>query len=132
MYQPLGPMPTALTIGAASELIRNDGFAFLYAKPGQCRPHPPYSAGIHGWPAAWAGFFRKSFRTVGSGFDFPLFYRIHRIPRIRRVILVICVRIAKGPGICCLSRSAFHSGQTLFNFNSIGCHRRSDNPACLL
>ena len=38
--QVLFPAPSALTIGAASELIRNDGFAFLYAKPG---PMPPLS-----------------------------------------------------------------------------------------
>lgn len=41
LYQSWGAEPSALTIGAASELIRYDGFAFLYAKPGHLPPSSP-------------------------------------------------------------------------------------------
>lgn len=70
--QVLFPAPSALTIGAASELIRNDGFAFLYAKTrpfAALIPHIPqeYTVG----PASWAGVVCKSFGSATSGFQFP-------------------------------------------------------------
>ena len=70
--QVLFPAPSALTIGAASELIRNDGFAFLYAKPG---PMPPLSPvfrrntrlGLHHEP----GSIWELSDLVTLGFNFP-------------------------------------------------------------
>ena len=84
--------PSALTIGAASELIRNDGFAFLYANPG---PLPPLSPvfrrntrlGLHHGPGSFVNLSdqpRRDFNSRG-------FFRICRVPRVRRVIRVIRV-----------------------------------------
>ena len=64
--------PSALTIGAASELVRNDEFAFLYAKTHPVAaliPRIPqeYTVG----PASWAGFVCKLFVSATPGFQFP-------------------------------------------------------------
>ena len=85
--------PSALTIGAASELVRNDEFAFLYAKPG---PLPPLSPvvrrntrlGLHHGPGSFVNLSdqpRRDFNSRG-------FFRICRVPRVRRVIRVIRVQ----------------------------------------
>ena len=90
--QVLFPAPSALTIGAASELIRNDVFAFLYAKPG---PMPPLSPvfrrntrlGLHHGPGSFVNSsdrLRRDSISRGSS-------RIYRVPRVRRVIRVIRV-----------------------------------------
>ena len=47
--QVLFPAPLAPVKGAASELIRNDELAFLYAKTAPMPPLPLYSERIHGW-----------------------------------------------------------------------------------
>ena len=83
---------SALTISAASELIRYDGFAFLYAKPG---PMPPLSPvfrrntrlGLQHEPGSFVNLLdqpRRDFNSRG-------FFRICRVPRVRRVIRVIRV-----------------------------------------
>ena len=98
--QVLFPAPSALTIGAASELVRNDGFAFLYAKPGLMPPLSPVfrrntRLGLHHWPGSFVNCSdqpRRDFNSRG-------FFRICRVPRVRRVIRVIRVirvRIASG------------------------------------
>ena len=90
--QVLFPAPSALTIGAASELIRNDELAFLYAKPG---PLPPLSPvfrrntrlGLQHGPGSFVNLSdqpRRDFNSRG-------FFRICRVPRVRRVIRVIRV-----------------------------------------
>ena len=84
--------PSALTISAASELIRNDELAFLYAKPG---PLPPLSPvyrrntrlGLHHGPGSFVNLSdqpRRDFNSRG-------FFQICRVPRVRRVIRVIRV-----------------------------------------
>ena len=79
-------------LGAASELIRNDGLAFLYAKPG---PLPPLSPvfrrnarlGLHYEPGSFVNLSAQPrWDFVHSGF-----FRIYRVPRVRRVIRVIRV-----------------------------------------
>lgn len=64
--------PSALTIGAASELVRYDGLAFLYAKPGPLPPSSPVfrrntRMGLHHGPGSiWA-----LSDLVTLGFIFP-------------------------------------------------------------
>ena len=90
--QVLFPAPSASTIDAASELIRNDGFAFLYAKPGQMPPLSPVfrrntRLGLHHGPGSFVNLSdqpRRDFNSRG-------FFRICRVPRVRRVIRVIRV-----------------------------------------
>ena len=81
---------SALTIGAASELIRNDGFAFLYAKPGPLLPLSPVyrrntRLGLHHGPGSFVNSSDHPSRESVS-YGFP---RICRVPRVRRVIRVI-------------------------------------------
>ena len=91
--------PSALTIGAASELIRNDGFAFLYAKPG---PLPPLSPvfrrntrlGLHHGPGSFVNSSYQPRRDFNSR-GIPRIYRVPRVRRVIRVIRVIRVRITK-------------------------------------
>ena len=72
IVQVLFPAPSALTAGAAGGLVRNDGSAFLYAKPG---PMPPLSPifrrntrlGLQHGP----GSIRELSDLVTLGFDFP-------------------------------------------------------------
>ena len=70
--QVLFPAPSASTIDAASELIRNDELAFLYAKPGPLPPLFPVfrrntRLGLHYGP----GSIRVLSDLVTLGFDFP-------------------------------------------------------------
>ena len=97
--QVLFPAPSALTIGAASELIRNDGFAFLYAKIG---PMPPLSPvfrrntrlGLHHGPGSFVILSDQPRRdSIPRGF--PRIYRVPRVRRVIRVIRVIRVRIGQ-------------------------------------
>ena len=91
--RPPSPPPSALTIGAASELIRNDGFAFLYAKPGPLPPSSPVfrrntRLGLHRGPGSFVNLSDQPRRdSIPRGFP-----RIYRVPRVRRVIRVIRVR----------------------------------------
>ena len=86
------PPPSALTIGAASELIRNDGFAFLYAKPGPLPPSSPVfrrntRLGLHHGPGSFVNSSDQPRRdSIPRGF-----LRLYRVPRVRRVIRVIRV-----------------------------------------
>ena len=90
--QVLFPAPSASTIDAASELIRNDGFAFLYAKPGPMLPSSPIfrrntRLGLHHGPGSFVNSSDQLRReSVPRGF-----FRICRVPRVRRVIRVIRV-----------------------------------------
>ena len=90
--QVLFPAPSALTIGAASELIRDDGFAFLNAKPSLMPPLSPVfrrntRLGLHHGP----GLFVNSSDQPRRDFNSRGFIRICRVPRVRRVIRVIRV-----------------------------------------
>lgn len=101
-YQNRSLLSSALTIGAANELVRNDGFAFLYAKPG---PMPPLSPvfrrntrlGLQHEPGSFVNLSDQPRRdSIPRGFS-----RICRVPRVRRVIRVIRVirvRIGQRPG----------------------------------
>ena len=101
--QVLFPAPSVPTLGTASELIRYDRLAFLYANPG---PMPPFSPvfrritrlGLRHGPGSFVNLSDQLRReSVSRGI-----IRIYRVPRVRRVIRVIRVirvRIAKGPGI---------------------------------
>ena len=90
--QVLFPAPSALTIGAASELIRNDGFAFLYAKAG---PLPPSSPVFRRITRLGLQYGQGSFVNLSGQprWDFVSrgIIRICRVPRVRRVIRVIRV-----------------------------------------
>ena len=76
---------SALTIGAASELIRNDGFAFLYANPG---PMPPVSPaiyritclGLHCGPGSFVNLSDQPRRDyVSRGFSGFAVYRVYGV-----------------------------------------------------
>ena len=96
--QVLFPAPSALTIGAASELVRYDGLAFLYANPG---PLPPLSpvfrrntrSGLHLGPGSFVNLSDQPRRgSVPRGIA-----RFCRVPRVRRVIRVIrVIRVSMG------------------------------------
>ena len=99
--QVLFPAPSALTIGAASELIRNDGFAFLNAKPG---PLPPLSPifrrntrlGLHHGPGSFVNLLDQlRLESVFRGI--PQIYLVPRVRRVIRVIRVIRVRMTSPP-----------------------------------
>ena len=99
LYHYIGGDTSALTKGAASELIRNDELAFLYAKPG---PMPPLSPvfrrntrlGLQHEPGSFVNLSDQPRRD-----SIPrVFSRICRVPRVRRVIRVIRVRIGQRPG----------------------------------
>ncbi len=84
--------PSALTIGAASELVRNDEFAFLYANPGPLPPSSPVfrrntRLGLHHGPGSFVNLSDQPRReSVSRGIS-----RICRVPRVQRVIRVIRV-----------------------------------------
>ena len=87
--------PSVPTLGTASELVRYDRLAFLYANPG---PMPPFSPvfrritrlGLQHGPGSFVNSSDQPSReSVSRGI-----IRIYRVPRVRRVIRVIRVRIA--------------------------------------
>ena len=129
--QVLFPAPSASTIDAASELIRNDGFAFLYAKPG---PMPPLSPvfrrntrlGLQHGPGSFVNCSdHPRWDSIPRGF--PRIYRVLRVRRVIRVIRVFRVRTANGPGICYHPRALMFLVLIPFHY-STRCHRRSGNP----
>ncbi|MBQ8955222.1 MAG: hypothetical protein IJ048_14040, partial [Clostridia bacterium] len=85
--QVLFPAPAALTLGAASELVRNDGFAFLYAKTG---PMPPLSPAFYRITRLGQQYGAGSFVNLSDQprWDFVSrgIFRICRVPRVIRVI----------------------------------------------
>ena len=99
LYHYIGGDTSALTKGAASELIRNDGFAFLYAKPG---PLPPLSPvfrrntrlSLHHGPGSFVNSSDYLSRESVS-YGFPRICRVQRVRRVIRVIRVMRVRIEK-------------------------------------
>ena len=126
---------SALTIGAASELVRNDGFAFLYAKPGLMPPLSPVfrrntRLGLHHWPGSFVNCSdqpRRDFNSRG-------FFRICRVPRVRRVIRVIRVirvRIERPEDLLSPPGGTFVRIILYSISHSTGCHRHSGNPARL-
>ena len=90
-------LSSALTIGAASELIRNDGFAFLCANPGPMLPLSPVfrrntRLGLHHGPGSFLNLLDQlRLESVFRGI--PQIYRVPRVRRVSRVIRVIRVRI---------------------------------------
>ena len=91
---------SALTISAASELIRYDGFAFLYAKPGPLPPLFPAfrrntRLGLHHGLGSFVKLSDHPSRESVS-YGFPRVFRVARVRRVIRVIRVIRVRIASG------------------------------------
>ena len=98
--QVLFPAPSALTISAASELIRYDGFAFLYAKPGPLPPLFPAfrrntRLSLHHGPGSFVNSSDYLSRESVS-YGFPRICRVPSVRRVIRVIRVIRVRIASG------------------------------------
>ena len=86
--QVLFPAPLAPVKGAASELIRNDELAFLYAKTAPMPPLPPaFRENTRLGPCGWARLEMLPGRHAGMRFSVASL-RIYRAPRVRRVIRV--------------------------------------------
>ena len=126
---------SALTIGAASELVRNDGFAFLYAKTGPMPPLSPVSRrntrlGLHYGPGSFVNLSAQSRReSVSRGI--PRIYRVPRVRRVIRVIRVIRVRIERPEDLLSPPGGTFVRIILYSISHSTGCHRHSGNPARL-
>ena len=85
--------PSVPTLGTASELVRYDGLAFLYANPGLMPPFSPVFRRItrlglqHGPGLFVNSLYQKRQDSIVRGF--PQIYRVLREIRVLRVIRVI-------------------------------------------
>ena len=121
LYQSWGAEPSVPTLGTASELVRYDGLALLYAKPG---PMPPLSPvfrrntrlGLHHRPGSFVNSSDRSCPdSISRGFS-----RIYRVPRVRRVIRVRYTGRA----------SCSHRGGRWFESSTVHHNPRSKGLGC--
>ena len=91
LYQSWGAEPSVPTLGTASELVRYDGLAFLYAFPGLLPPFPPRFRRITRFVLrAWAVEVCKLFAQQPHIPIFSFFPRGYRVRRVMRVSVYPC------------------------------------------